>query len=252
MPGHPFLDGPRPVPFAHRGGASDAPENTLAAFARAVDLGYRYLETDVHATRDGVLMAFHDADLSRTCGVDARIEDLDFADLRGVRVGGTEPIPTLDEVLGTWPGTMVNIDCKSDRAVAPLIARLRDGDALDRTCIGSFSDRRLAAIRDEFGSRVCTSCGPREIALLRAGSWLGRTGRTSAHAAQVPVRQGPITILDRRFVDVAHRAGLHVHAWTIDDPLEMQRLLDLGVDGIMTDRPAVLLDVLKSRGAWPA
>jgi glycerophosphoryl diester phosphodiesterase len=213
-------------------------------------MGYRYLETDVHATRDGVLMAFHDPDLRRTCGVDARIGDLDFADLRGVRVAGTEPIPTLDEVLGTWPDARVNIDCKSDAAVGPLIARLRSGDALDRTCIGSFSDRRLAAIRLEFGGRACTSCGPREIASLRAGSWLGRAGRSAAHAAQVPVRQGPITILDRRFVESAHRAGLHVHAWTIDEPDEMHRLLDLGVDGIMTDRPAVLLDVLRTRGSW--
>jgi len=247
---HPFLEGPQPVAFAHRGGASDAPENTLAAFARAVQMGYRYLETDVHATRDGVLMAFHDPDLRRTCGVEARIEDLYFADLRDVRVAGTEPIPTLDDVLGTWPDAMVNIDCKSDAAVGPLIARLRSGDALDRTCIGSFSDRRLAAIRLEFGPRVCTSCGPREIAALRAGSWFGRTGRNAAHAAQVPVRQGPFTILDRRFIESAQRAGLHVHAWTIDDPAEMHRLLDLGVDGIMTDRPSVLLDVLRTRGSW--
>jgi glycerophosphoryl diester phosphodiesterase len=247
---HPFLEGPQPVAFAHRGGASDAPENTLAAFARAVEMGYRYLETDVHATRDGVLMAFHDPDLRRTCGVEAKIEDLDFADLRDVRVAGTEPIPTLDDVLGTWPDAMVNIDCKSDAAVGPLIARLRSGDALDRTCIGSFSDRRLASIRLEFGARVCTSCGPREIAALRAGSWFGRTGRNAAHAAQVPVRQGPFTILDRRFIESAQRAGLHVHAWTIDDPAEMHRLLDLGVDGIMTDRPSVLLDVLRTRGSW--
>lgn len=251
MASHPFLEGPRPIPFAHRGGASDAPENTLAAFARAVEMGYRYLETDVHATRDGVLMAFHDPDLRRTCGVDSRIGDMDFADLRGVRVSGTEPIPTLEDVLGTWPDTMVNVDCKTDAAVGPLIDLLRSSGALDRTCIGSFSDRRLAAIRREFGSRVCTSCGPREIAALRAGSWIGRAGRSPAHAAQVPVRQGPITILDRRFVDASHRAGLHVHAWTIDDPAEMHRLLDLGVDGIMTDRPSALLGVLRSRGSWP-
>ena len=250
MASHPFLEGPRPVPIAHRGGASDAPENTLAAFERAVAMGYRYLETDVHATRDGVLMAFHDPDLRRTCGVDARIGDLDLADLREVRVAGTEPIPTLDDVLGTWPDAMVNIDCKSDAAVGPLMSRLRSGDALDRTCIGSFSDRRLAAIRREFGDRACTSCGPREIAALRAGSWIGRAARSAARAAQVPVRQGPITILDRRFVEAAHRSGLHVHAWTIDDPAEMHRLLDLGVDGIMTDRPAALLDVLRARGSW--
>ena len=251
MAAHPFLDCPRPIPFAHRGGASDAPENTLAAFARAVELGYRYLETDVHATRDGVLMAFHDPDLRRTCGIPARIEDLDFCDLRNVRVDGSESIPTLDEVLGTWPNAMVNIDCKSDSAVGPLIKRLRSGNALDRTCIGSFSDRRLTAIRREFGDRACTSCGPREIAAIRTGSWIGRTSSTMARAAQVPVRHGPLTILDRRFVDAAHRAGLHVHAWTIDDPAEMHRLLDLGVDGIMTDRPAVLLDILQSRGSWP-
>lgn len=216
-----------------------------------MELGYRYLETDVHATRDGVLMAFHDPDLRRTCGIDARIEDLDSDQIRSVRVSGSEPIPTLDDILSTWPDAMVNIDCKSDAAVAPLIARLARAGAVDRTCIGSFSDRRLAAIRTALGSRVCTSCGPREIAALRAGSWIGRAGRTVAHAAQVPVRQGPVKIIDRRFIDAAHDAGLQVHAWTIDDPQQMHGLLDLGVDGIMTDRPAALLDVLRARGAWP-
>jgi len=249
-PRHPFLMGPLPLAFAHRGGASDAPENTLAAFARAIDLGYTYLETDVHATRDGVLMAFHDADLRRTCQINARIEDLDFAEVRRAKVSGLEPIPTLDEVLETWPRANVNIDCKSDRAVAPLIDRLRRGDSLGRTCVGSFSDRRLEAIRDALGQDVCTSCGPREVAALRTGSWFGRSGQTRALAAQVPIRQGPITIVDRRFLDTAHAAGLHVHVWTIDDPSEMRRLLDLGVDGIMTDRPAVLREVLSERGLW--
>ena len=248
---HAFLNGPLPIPFAHRGGASDAPENTLAAFARAIELGYRYLETDVHATRDGVLMAFHDADLQRTCGIDARIVDLDYADLRRARVAGTEPIPTLEEILLTWPHAMVNIDCKSDAAVLPLIDLLRSGNALDRTCTGSFSDRRLRAVREALGPRACTSCGPREVAALRAGSWIGSRWHTGALAVQVPVRQGPVTIIDQRFIDFAHRSGLQVHAWTIDDPAEMHRLLDLGVDGIMTDRPSALLGVLRERGAWP-
>ena len=112
--------------------------------------------------------------------------------------------------------------------------------------------RYFARLREALGPGVCTACGPREVAALRAGSWIGRTRQTGALAAQVPVRQGPVTIIDRRFVDCAHRSGLQVHAWTIDDPAEMHRLLDLGVDGIMTDRPAELLGVLRERGAWPS
>lgn len=245
---HPYLDHQGPIPFAHRGGASESPENTLAAFSRAVALGYRYLETDVHATRDGVLMAFHDDDLRRTCAIDARIGEIDYDTIRHVRVDGKEPIPTLHEVLEAFPMARLNIDCKSDAAVEPLRHVLASDAVRDRVCIGAFSDRRLQALRETFGQSLCTSMGPREVASMR----LLRTRPDSirAHAAQVPLATGPVEIVTKRFVEKCHERGIHVHVWTIDDPAVMSDLLDLGVDGIMTDQPSVLKHVLMSRNQW--
>ena len=250
---HPFLKHKKPIAFAHRGGASDAPENTMPAFQRAIDLGYIYIETDVHVTRDGVLLAFHDDDLSRTCSRPGLICELDYAEVSQARVNGAEPIPRLEDLIATWPDAHINIDCKSDQALQPLEARLAQGDLFERVCIGSFSDRRLNHLRETFGDKLCTSMGPRDVTKLRLGSWVRTTGKfRNIHAAQVPVSQGPLTIVDRKFVDAAHRADLQVHVWTIDDPVEMGRLLDLEVDGIMTDRPEILKKVMLDRSCWNA
>lgn len=250
---HPYLDWPGPIPFAHRGGTSAAPENTLPAFERAVELGYAYLETDVHLSADGVLMAFHDPDLGRTCGVDASIADLTADELADVRVDGREPIPTMVELLDRFPGARFNIDCKSDAAAGPLVTLVRERDLLDRVCIGAFSHARLTKIRSLLGDRLLTCMSPQEIARLRL---TGRVRGTERRVAQVPVRaadQGVgrrLTVVTPGFVANARRHGVAVHVWTIDDPVEMHRLLDLGVDGIMTDRPEVLRDVLRARHSW--
>ncbi|MCB0955719.1 MAG: glycerophosphodiester phosphodiesterase [Ilumatobacteraceae bacterium] len=243
---HPYLQWDGPIPFAHRGGASDAPENTMPAFEYAVDLGYRYIETDVHVTADGVLVAFHDNDLQRTCGRPGRISDLPWSEVQAARVNGEAPIPLLEDLLGTWPDVRVNIDCKTNAAVDALVAALQRTNALDRVCVGAFNDARLRRLRARLGGGLCTSLGPAAVAGLRFRA----VRRTSANAAQVPVKQGPITVVDDAFVARAHALGVHVHVWTIDDAAEMHRLLDLGVDGIMTDRPTVLRDVFEERGLW--
>lgn len=243
---HPYLEWDGPIPFAHRGGASDVPENTMPAFQYAVDAGYRYVETDVQVTADGVLVAFHDNDLSRTCGRKARISDLPWSEVRTALVDGAAPIPLLEDLLGTWPELRVNIDCKSNAAEDALVSTLRRCDALDRVCIGAFNDRRLARLRATVGDRLCSSLGPREVATLR----FGRPRTAAANAAQVPVRQGPLTVVNEAFVARAHDLGIKIHVWTIDDPAEMHRLLDLGVDGLMTDKPYILREVFESRGVW--
>jgi len=232
--------------MAHRGGASEAPENTLPAFQRAVDLGYRYLETDVHATADGVVVAFHDDDLSRTCGRPGRIHEMTWAELSTVRVDGTAPIPRLHELFEEFPDARFNIDCKTDRVVGPLGDVLPRAGALGRVCVGAFSDRRLLQLRRRFGRALCTSAGPVEIGVLR----FTRIAPPGPLAAQVPVQVRGVTVVTRRFVEACHRRGVEVHVWTIDDPVEMERLFDLGVDGVMTDVPETLKDVLTRRGEW--
>lgn len=243
---HPYLDWDGPIPFAHRGGASDVPENTMPAFQYAVDTGYRYVETDVQVTADGALVAFHDNDLRRTCSRDGRITDLPWSEVRTAMVDGAAPIPLLEDLLGTWPMLRVNIDCKSNAAVDALVATLRRCKALDRVCVGAFSDSRMRRLKKVLGPELCTALAPGAVATLR----FGRPWRAAGSAAQVPVRQGRITVVDERFVAKAHALDIKVHVWTIDDPDEMNRLLDMGVDGLMTDRPTVLREVLESRGVW--
>ncbi|MDB0005956.1 glycerophosphodiester phosphodiesterase [Ilumatobacteraceae bacterium] len=245
-PQHPYLDWEGVLGFAHRGGTGVHPENTLAAFRHAVSLGFTYLETDVHRTADGVLVAFHDEDLGRTCGRPGKITELQWSDVADARVGGSEPIPTLDELIETFPSARFNIDCKSDDAVDDLAATLSKHGVLDRVCVGAFSDRRLRRLRRLVGPALCTSLGPAETARLT----IGLPAATGGQVAQVPVRSGPVQVVTASRVARAHRRGLQVHVWTIDDADEMHRLLGLGVDGIMTDRPEILRDVLVERGLW--
>ena len=245
----PYLDHPGPIPFAHRGGASEHPENTMPAFEHAVGLGYRYLETDAHATADGVLLAFHDSVLDRVSDRAGVIAELPWDDVRQARVAGVG-IPRMEELLNAWPDVRVNIDLKHEEAVVPLVEVIERTGAHDRVCAASFSGKRLERFRGLTGGRVCTAIGPFDIARLRSAGFGLPPGRFAGGCAQVPIRHGPLPIVDRRFVEGAHRHGLPVHVWTIDDPAEMGRLLDLGVDGIMTDRPSVLKEVLVRRGEW--
>lgn len=248
---HAFLDHEGPIAFAHRGGASEAPENTMPAFEYAINLGFQYIETDVHATADGVLLAFHDSKLDRVTDKSGVIADMPYSEVAKARVDGREPIPRFEELLTTWPDLRINIDPKKDNAVAPLIEALRTSAAIDRVCIGSFSDGRLRTMRQELGKELCTSSGPLETGrLIAAAHGLPGGIPRGIAAAQVPVKQGPVPVVTPRFISYLHRHNLEVHVWTIDDEAEMVRLLDMGVDGIMTDRPALLRSVLESRGQW--
>lgn len=222
----------------------------MAAFAAAIDLGYRYVETDVHATRDGVLVAFHDEGLQRLSGRPEAIADLSWRDLETVRVGGGHAIPRFEELLEAWPDLRIAVDPKRDQATVPLIDILQHAAAIDRVCVGSFSGRRLATARRLGGPRLCTGLSPKEVGQLQAAS-AGLPIKVKAGAcAQVPPTAGGVPLVHKRFVDAAHAQGIAVHVWTIDDADEMHRLLDIEVDGIMTDRPTVLRDVLVERGAW--
>jgi len=252
-----YFDAPTPIGLAHRGGAKVEAnlrlENTMAAFRHAVDLGYRYLETDVHATRDGQVVAFHDHVLDRVTDERGRIADLPWSAVREARVGGSEAIPLLSDLLEELPETRLNIDVKAAGAIEPLAAVVRAHDAVDRVCIGSFSRSRLRAVRALLGPAVATAAGPSEVGVLRyaprlVADWL----RSPAAVLQVPtghvVRGRRLDLVTPALVARVHAMGKHVHVWTIDDADEMHRLLDLGVDGIVSDRIDTLADVLAERG----
>ena len=245
-----FLDHEGPIPFAHRGGASHCPENTWPAFEHARSLGFRYLETDVHATSDGWVLAFHDDILDRVTDRHGIVAQLPWQQVQAARVAGVEPIVLLEDLLGSFPDTFVNIDAKHDAVVDPLVRILQRTSSLERVCIASFSDRRLAALRARLGPRVCMSGGPAVIRRLRLGSLGAPVPRPRVACVQVPLRYGRVSIVDARFVNFAHRLGTAVHVWTIDDPSVMRWLLDLGVDGIMSDDIAALREVLVERGLW--
>jgi glycerophosphoryl diester phosphodiesterase len=236
-----FLDFPGPLAFAHRGGSAHEPENSWRAFEHAVGLGYAYLETDVRATADGVLLAFHDKTLDRLTGRPGDIARLAHRDVAAARIGGTEPIPALEDLLGAWPDVRFNIDVKDAPAVRPLADVIRRTAAWDRVCISSFSGRRLSATRRALGRPVCMATSPAGVAAVR----LGVRPWSSAQCTQVPA-----SFATAPFVRRAHRLGLQVHVWTVNDRDMMAALLDLGVDGIITDETVALRDVLKSRGQW--
>lgn len=225
----------------------------MAAFQRAVALGYRYLETDVRVTADGVALAFHDATLDRVTDHRGVVAELPWSQVRGARIGGLEPIPLLADVLTSWPDARINIDVKSAPGVRATIDVLRRTGAVRRVCVASFSGARIDRVRRAFGPELCTAVKPREALALRAVPvWrlpeLPRLGQ----CVQVPAHIGPLTLVDRRYLAAAHRVGLQVHVWTINDRTQMTRLLDLGVDGLITDRADVLREVLLARGQWPA
>ncbi|TPG19443.1 glycerophosphodiester phosphodiesterase [Pedococcus bigeumensis] len=252
-----YFDAPTPIGLAHRGGAKIAAnlhlENTMAAFREAVRLGYRYLETDVHGTADGVLLAFHDLRLDRVTDKGGRIAELPYAAVQSARINGREPIPLLSDLLEEFPDTRINIDVKAPGAIGPLVEVIRAHKAIDRVCVGSFSDRRLRAVRRLLGPRLATATGPAEVAALRLApqriaSWL----RSPAAVLQVPtghlVGGRRLDLVTPALVERVHAMGKHVHVWTIDDAAEMHRLFDLGVDGIVSDRIDTLAEVLAERG----
>jgi glycerophosphoryl diester phosphodiesterase len=244
-----FLDHPRPLAFAHRGGAGHFPENSWRAFEHAVGLGYAYLETDAHVTADGQVIAFHDKTLDRVTDAAGRVAELPWAVVARARIGGTEPIPLLADLLGAWPDVRFNIDVKDGPAAGPVAEVIRRAAAWERVCVTSFSGRRLAATRRALDRPVAMATTPAAIGLLRSGvpaaPLASRLAGLWIRCAQIPIR-----VATPRFIGRAHAAGLQVHVWTVNDAGVMGRLLDLGADGIMTDETGALRDLLIARGGW--
>jgi len=221
-------------------------ENTLTAFQNAADLGYRYLETDVHVSRDGVVYAFHDANLQRLTGRPGLLRDYTSVELDQLRVDGREPLPRMADLLAAFPDASFSIDVKADDAVDATVDLIRSTRAEDRVLIGSFAHKRIRRLRSALPG-VVSCLSQAEVTRFVAGGPV-----PTGTVASVPVSYRGIRVLTPRFVARARRRGVAVYAWTIDDRAQMELLLDLGVDGIVSDRPDVLRELLIDRGQWRA
>ena len=256
-----------PIALAHRGFADPAAgnqalENSMAAFAAAVDLGYRYLETDVHGTHDGVAVALHDETLDRTTDGHGTVSELPWAKVKQAYIGGIEPIPTLEELLNAWDYIKWNIDIKSDSAIGPTAEVIEKTRAHDRVLITSFSPHRRRAVVKKLSRPVATGAATPEIAAFVAATRarskrLAAAAVRDADAIQVPIGQslgpfGGMSVADAATVKMAHAIGKQLHVWTVDTRALMEQLLDIGVDGIFTDRADTLAKVLIERDAWPS
>jgi len=260
----PFMQHAAPLFFAHRGGSLLRPENTMPAFEHGMSFGADALELDIQQTRDGELVVIHDPTLDRTTSGSGPVASHSLDELRAIDAGyrftpdggATFPyrgqgvaIPTLRQVFERFPDTRINIDLKEstpDRE-ARLWALIQEFAAEDRICAGCFTHAALVRFRRLTGGRVATSASPREVRgfVLAALSHTTRWWLRPAYdALQVPDTYSSVRIVSRTTVEAAHRLGVDVHVWTVDDRGQMEALLALGVDGLMTDRPDILADVL--------
>jgi glycerophosphoryl diester phosphodiesterase len=244
------------IAMAHQGfTAFRLPKNSMGAFHEAAKLGFLYIETDVRATRDGVAVILHDRRLEPESGVPGAIDRLYWRDVRKANLGAGESIPTLDELLTGLPNTRINLDIKAASAIEPTVAVIERLNAHNRVLVTSFSDRRRRRALRLLSKRVASSAGTGALLALlaaktpaaRAYAW--RMLRDS-DCVQLPPRLGSVPIITPRMVQALHASGRQVHAWTIDDPAAMHALLDINVDGIISDRADLLRDVLIARNEW--
>jgi glycerophosphoryl diester phosphodiesterase len=254
---------PPPTAIAHRGSRLLWPENTMEAFSRAVSLGYRHLETDLHVSADGVVVCIHDPTVDRTTESAGPVVSLTYDDLSALDAGfrhrGPDGhvfrgmglrVPTLEELVVSFPDVCVVVDLKSEGVVGPLSDLVDRLGLQERLIVGSFSDSRLDEFRAASPGGVATSTGAAVSRRWVAASRLGRVVRSEAAALQLPRWSRGVRVVTRPLLDLAHSVGLQVHVWTVNDPAEMEELLDLGVDAIITDRPDLLKSVLVGRGQW--
>ncbi|WBU38544.1 glycerophosphodiester phosphodiesterase family protein [Homoserinibacter sp. YIM 151385] len=249
--GEGFLSPAPPRILAHRGLALEAPENSLLAFAKALAIGVTHLETDVHGSADGVSVVSHDPDLVRVAGRDVRVAQLTMAELRRIPLGEAQGYSSLAEALDAFPDARFNIDIKSEDAIAPTIAAIREARAIDRVLISSFSRSRRRAVVEGLPG-VATSLSASEVAPLLLAARLGARAAVrrlvrGIDAVQIPPRAKGIDLVPRGAVEAIRAAGVELHIWTVNDPAEMHRLLDLGVDGLVTDRADLAVEVLAAR-----
>jgi glycerophosphoryl diester phosphodiesterase len=237
-----------PLVYAHRGGAALRPENTIEAFDHGLSLGADGLEFDVHLSRDGVVVIHHDTTLERTTSGRGRVADHTAAELAALAV------PTLADVLARYPAIALIVELKVDSAelARRVIDLLRSAAAVDRTALGCFSSGALRAAR-AYEPSIRTGSSREETRLALYKSWVGwPLGAPAYREFQVPERSGLTKIISPRFIDYAHKAKLLVKVWTVNEPDDMRRLIDWGVDALITDRPDLAVPIVRGVSRSPA
>ena len=245
-----YLDNYKFTPFSHRGGSIENDENTLEAFENSINLGYQYIETDVQHTKDNKLVIFHDDDLNRICNLDLKISNINFKELQEIKIFNKHNIPLLNEALNTWPDVYFNIDPKSEQSAYLLLDELKKQKDLNRFCVGSFSSKNLNIMRNELKNRLCTSMSQDEVISFLLNRFIPLF-YNNAPCIQIPMYFYGLKIVTKNLVEHVHNVGKKIHVWTVNDEGEMKALIDYGVDGIMTDRPKKLKELLQERLLWP-
>ena len=233
------------LPIAHRGGNTDFPENTIASFEKALELGYTCIETDVQVSLDKVVYVYHDSDFKRLLDIDKKVSDTSSEEIDTYLLAGKHKIPRLQEVFDQFPETIFNIDAKSWDVVKPLANVIKESNAMSRVYIASFSDRRVRYLSKILGGNVKTVAGTLQVIKFIIGFLTGFRFSFSADFIQVPERKFGITLVSYRSIQYAKRIKIPVHVWTINDQHKMASLIQLGVNGIMTDECEKLKLVLE-------
>lgn len=225
--------------FVHRGDTSSYIENTLEAFKSAETLGYKYIETDLRETKDGKIITFHDANIKRITGSNITINRSSLSDIRMRRLPKNETIPTIDEVLEELPDSYFNMDLKVSNMEEKVLKKIKSHNALDRICLGSFNSKTIKKI-NVLEPKIITSMGLAQVVKYKFFNI-----KSNSKLIQIPISWNGIKVITKRFIEKLHNDNFKVHVWTINKEKEMQRLIDMGVDGIMTDNAIGLMNAMK-------
>ncbi len=245
-----FFEDLKFFPFAHRGGSDYAPENSFEAFNAAVGLGYKLLETDLRTTKDGYVLAFHDPSLDRVTDASGLVSEKNYSDIKKIKIFGKYKIPLFSDLLEAFPECFFSVDIKSDSTVMPVVDLVKKTNCLNRVCMGSFSQKRINIIKNNLTDRCLTSMGPLDIINAKFSSYFNYRVKIDSIFASLPVKKYNLDLLNKRNINYLKSINIKVIAWTINQEKEIRRLIDLGVDGIMTDEIVLLKSILKEKDLW--
>ena len=229
--------------LAHRGGADESFENTLESFDYSKSLGCKFIETDVQVSADGIPYIFHDDDLKRVLNISSRFDSLSSQEIDKLKIFDQYKIPKLEEALNEFPDISFQIDFKTDEVVAPALDVIKKTKSFERICVASFNSERLKRVRSTYPD-LCISMGPNEVIKTLISSFGLYKGLIDGDCLQIPIRYYGVRVVTKRFVKYLKSKGLKIMVWTINDVKTFEYLIELKVDGIITDKPKLLFETL--------